>query len=100
MDTWFYSQLNADSFVPITQIAELNIVRQFSKDLDLILTCLKSTDKIVVDESKAMARPSVKIVQRNTLILRDIPESTPAEVRSYSFPTFSMFRFLKLKYYF
>lgn len=70
--------------MPITQIAELAIVRQFTKDLDLILTCLKASDKIVLDEAKGMARPAIKIVQRNTLILRDIPEATPVEVRPVS----------------
>lgn len=93
-DLWFYGQLDANSFVAITQIAELPIVSQLTNDLELIKNCLKSSPKIVVDEATGMARPAVKIVQRTTIILRDVPESTSKEVKSLSLLTHGMISLL------
>lgn len=86
-DPQLVSQLNGD-FLPIASVAELPVIRVLTSDIELVKDALKSSDKIVVDEARGMARPVTKLVQRNTIIIREIPESTPQEVQL--FPPFSL----------
>ena len=80
-DPALVAQLNHDFFLPISVVVDLPVIRLLTSDAELVKTALKSTDKIVIDEAKQMARPAIKLVQRNTIIIRDVPEATPQDVR-------------------
>eukprot|EP01122_Echinamoeba_exundans_P008740 TRINITY_DN2959_c0_g1_i1.p1 TRINITY_DN2959_c0_g1~~TRINITY_DN2959_c0_g1_i1.p1 ORF type:complete len:662 (+),score=200.86 TRINITY_DN2959_c0_g1_i1:143-2128(+) len=75
------SQMNGDLFLPLSFVYELPYFKQLTTDTAAILDALKSSSKVVLDLAASLVRPNFKL-QRNTIILRDIPsEYTDKEVR-------------------
>jgi hypothetical protein len=72
--------MNPEMFVPIKTIAGFKMVMNLTNDLDLVVNTFRELKSVVVDETGTMVRPNIK-TSRNTIILRDIPSSTPVEVR-------------------
>jgi len=80
-DWYLRSQMNAEMFVPIKTIAEFRMLKTLTTDLELIVSAMKKSQCVVVDETGTFVRPAVRAF-RNTLILRDIPSTTdPEEVK-------------------
>jgi hypothetical protein len=73
------SQMNSEFYLPISVVMENSFIKSLTQDRELVLAAMKSTDKVVVDEAKMLVKPSFKI-QRNTIILRDIPPDVPHAV--------------------
>jgi la-related protein 4 len=71
--------MNSELFVPISVLSGMNKMKALTTDVDLIMAALKQSQQLVVDEAQRLVRPNFKL-QRNTLILRDIPSDTPLEV--------------------
>jgi len=71
-DPYLVSQMNS-----ITTVATLTT---FKVDLEVLVKTLRKSTLLSVNDNGTMVKPSFKI-QRNTLILRDIPSSTKVEVR-------------------
>jgi len=81
-DPLLVSQLDSDFFIPIALIVEHQFVKSLTTDVSIIHKALSSSEKIIIDQERQMAKPAEKLVLRNTLILRDIPkETTEAEIR-------------------
>lgn len=74
------SQMNGDLFVPLTFVYELPYFKQLTTDTAAILLALQSSAKVVVDLPAGLVRPNFKL-QRNTIILRDIPTEFTEKVR-------------------
>jgi hypothetical protein len=76
-----YNVLDIDSFISIQTIADLAQIKALTKDVDVVKKAFPYTSNIVVDEQREMLKPTFKISQRNTIVLRDIPNDVPHEVR-------------------
>lgn len=72
------SQMNSELYVPVSLITEQPYLKALTQNVELILNAMRETDKVVLDEANMLVKPSFKL-QRNTIILRDIPENTTAE---------------------
>ncbi|XP_071942301.1 uncharacterized protein [Antedon mediterranea] len=75
-DRYLQSQMDADQYVPIWTIANFNAIKRLTTDIGLIIAVLKESTCVEVDPSSKKVRPSHK---RRTVILREVPESTPLE---------------------
>lgn len=78
-DTFLVSQMDADLYVPISLVANFRRVREWTTDVDLIVQTLRDSSAVTVDESGTRVKPNIS-VQRNTVILRDVPECTQDEI--------------------
>ncbi|KAL1921280.1 uncharacterized protein VTP21DRAFT_10996 [Calcarisporiella thermophila] len=82
-DAYLVSHMDSNLFVPITVIAEFKMVKHLTTDLQLIVSVLKESPNIVVDDSETRAKPNIPANKRNTIILRDVPSDvTEEEIRS------------------
>ncbi|XP_033101697.1 la-related protein 4-like isoform X3 [Anneissia japonica] len=75
-DRYLQSQMDPDQYVPIWTIANFNAVKRLTTDITLIIDVLKESTCVQVDPTSKKVRPSHK---RRTVILREVPESTPLE---------------------
>jgi hypothetical protein len=67
--------MDPDLYVPIATIAKFNRVLDLTFDMDHIVTTLRRSSVVTVDESGTKVKPNMSI-QRTTVILRDVPDST------------------------
>ncbi|XP_029907545.1 la-related protein 4 isoform X2 [Myripristis murdjan] len=75
-DLYLISQMDCDQFVPIWTIACMEDIKTLTTDVDLILDVLRASPMVQVDETGEKVRPNHK---RCTIILREVPETTPVE---------------------
>eukprot|EP00743_Colponemidia_sp_Colp-15_P000857 GILK01000946.1.p1 GENE.GILK01000946.1~~GILK01000946.1.p1 ORF type:complete len:536 (+),score=74.75 GILK01000946.1:208-1815(+) len=81
-DPYLMSQMNTQMFVPLAAVAALSGIVSLTTDTAAIIQAIKSIPTLVLDDQETMVKPNIK-VERNTLILREIPASTKEEeVRS------------------
>jgi len=81
-DRYLISQMNSDMFVPIKTIADFKMVKGQTTDLELLLSVMKESKSVIVDETETLVKPALK-ASRNTIILRDISSSAdPEEIKS------------------
>lgn len=78
-DPFLVSHMNKDMFVPVEIIANFKMMKTLTEDVSLIIEAVKSSTQVILDETETKIRPNFSI-SRNTVILRDIPSSTPEEV--------------------
>lgn len=74
-----YNVLDIDSFIPLQTIADLAQIKALTKDVEVVKKAFPFTSNIVVDEQREMLKPTFKVSQRNTIVLRDIPNDVPHE---------------------
>lgn len=77
-DRFLFSQMNKDYYVPVAVISGFKMIRNLTEDLTKIVDAMKSTKSVILDEGKMMVKPNIKVV-RSTIILREIPSTTPVE---------------------
>jgi hypothetical protein len=70
--------MNAQKYVPIDVIANFRKIKSLTEDKDLISKVARQCKNLACDETGRMVRPTLKM-ERKTLLLRDIPSSTPVE---------------------
>ncbi|XP_065834404.1 la-related protein 4B-like isoform X2 [Oscarella lobularis] len=75
-DAYLLSQMDKDQYVSIKVIAGFNQVKKLTSDYDLIVDVLRESENVQVNEPGEKVRPNS---QRSTLMLREIPQSTPLE---------------------
>lgn len=75
-DSYLQSQMDADQYVPIATVANLDQIQKLSNDTDLIVQLLRESTFVQVDEKGEKVRPNHN---RCIVILREIPESTPVQ---------------------
>ncbi|XP_025017543.1 putative uncharacterized protein DDB_G0282133 isoform X2 [Tetranychus urticae] len=73
-DSYLKSQMDSDQYVPISTVANFDQIKRLTRNIDLIVSVLKESQCVQVDDSGQKVRP---ISKRCVLILREIPESTP-----------------------
>lgn len=71
--------MDADLFVPISTVANFKRVREWTTDMNVIVKTLKESNMVTVDESGTRVKPNIS-VERKTVILRDVPDSTEQEM--------------------
>lgn len=67
--------MDPDLYVSISIIAKFKRVVEITTDMDLIVSTLRNSKVVIVDESGTKVKPNISI-QRTTVILRDLPEAT------------------------
>jgi la-related protein 4 len=72
-DRYLRSQMDNDQYVPINVVASFPKISHLTSDHDLILSVLKESINVQVDETNTKVRASHR---RCTLLLREIPEFT------------------------
>ncbi|KAI6241285.1 hypothetical protein M3Y99_00354000 [Aphelenchoides fujianensis] len=70
-DRYLRSQMDSDQYVPIKIVASFPKVARLSGDFDLIVSVLRESSQVQVDEAGEKVRP---VSRRCTIILREIPE--------------------------
>lgn len=73
VDSYLKSQMDNDQYVPIRTIANFNKVRKLTSDLASIVSVLKESPLVQVDETGEKVRP---VFKRCSLVLREIPSLT------------------------
>jgi len=83
-DPSLVSKMNSTELsVSVDVIAGLQPIQSLTEDTDLILHVLRTSSKVIFDEANRLVKPSFKINQRNTIILRDIPATVdPEKIRA------------------
>ena len=76
------SKMNSQMFVPLSVVLEMESVRELSvSDEDILKKAMEGSKTCVLNASGDMIKPSFK-VERNTIILREVPaDATEKEVR-------------------
>jgi la-related protein 4 len=77
-DAFLVSQMNSELYVPISVIANFKLVKALTSDEAFIASVMRESNLVTVDETSKYVKPNFKL-QRNTLILRDIPTDVPVE---------------------
>eukprot|EP00761_Pharyngomonas_kirbyi_P012906 gb/GECH01012933.1/.p1 GENE.gb/GECH01012933.1/~~gb/GECH01012933.1/.p1 ORF type:complete len:538 (+),score=124.89 gb/GECH01012933.1/:1-1614(+) len=81
-DAYLVSQMDHDMFVPVEVLANFNLVKTLTTDVDFILDVMKDSKHVQVDASSRKLAPNMTVT-RNTVILREIPpDSDEKEVKS------------------
>eukprot|EP00092_Neocalanus_flemingeri_P033334 GFUD01036249.1.p1 GENE.GFUD01036249.1~~GFUD01036249.1.p1 ORF type:complete len:1259 (+),score=360.89 GFUD01036249.1:411-4187(+) len=75
-DSYLMSQMDSDQFVPIGIIANFNQIKKLTHDIKLVTQVLRESPNVQVDLDGLKVRPNHT---RCTVILREIPDNTPAE---------------------
>lgn len=83
-DSFLVSQMNAELFVPVAVVAQFAKIQALTTDEALLLDVMKSSPHLIVDDTQRRVRPNFQI-QRNTLILRDIPSDADPSASRVSF---------------
>ncbi|KJE93064.1 hypothetical protein CAOG_03911 [Capsaspora owczarzaki ATCC 30864] len=88
-DAYLVAQMSADHYVAIRVLASFPSIQQLTTDIALITDVLRASPLVEVDAAGERARPVEMHTQhRNTIILRDIDASTPADtIRAEVFDT-------------
>lgn len=71
--------MDSDLYVPISLVANFRRVREWTTNINVIVQALRDSPNVIVDESGTKVKPNIS-VQRNTVILRDVPECTQDEI--------------------
>jgi len=81
-DWYLRSQMDSNMYVPIKTIADFRMLKSLTTDLELLISVMKSSNAVAVDETGTRVRPTIRS-WRNTLLLKEIPSATnPEEVRA------------------
>eukprot|EP00118_Oscarella_pearsei_P015382 m.138689 g.138689 ORF g.138689 m.138689 type:complete len:724 (+) comp38255_c0_seq1:326-2497(+) len=75
-DAYLLSQMDKDQYVPIKVIVGFNQVKKLTADFELVVDVLRESENVQVDVLGEKVRPNS---QRSSLMLREIPQSTPIE---------------------
>jgi la-related protein 4 len=70
--------MDQQMFVPISTICNFKMMKSLTEDAELIKSVMKETKSVVLNPEGTHVRPNFTN-QRNTIILREIPSTTPVE---------------------
>ncbi|XP_061432599.1 uncharacterized protein LOC133358340 isoform X2 [Lethenteron reissneri] len=76
-DAYLLSQMDSEQFVAVETIANFNLVKRLTSDINLVTDVLRSSALVQVDEAGRRVRPVLP--KRCIVILREVPQSTPPE---------------------
>ncbi|XP_053385755.1 uncharacterized protein LOC123538119 [Mercenaria mercenaria] len=75
-DSYLQSQMDADQYVPVATVANLDQIQKLTSETQLIVELLRESTFVQVDEKGEKVRPNHN---RCIVILREIAESTPVQ---------------------
>ncbi|ESN92513.1 hypothetical protein HELRODRAFT_181388 [Helobdella robusta] len=75
-DKFLISQLDSDQYISLDIVVQLRRISQFTTDVKLIARILEEFPNLQMDASGSKVR---LIIPRSTIILRDVPQSTPKQ---------------------
>lgn len=75
-DKFLVSQMDSDHYVFISTLANFNMVKKLTGDIDLVTEVLRDSKNVQVHSDGKRVRP---VSHRTVVILRGIPESTPVD---------------------
>merc|ERR1719272_1706282 len=75
-DTYLVSKMDSNMWVPVEVICSFKMIQSLiGTDQEALLACIKDSTSVVLDAENRRIRPHFKN-ERNTVMLREIPEST------------------------
>lgn len=77
------SKMANDLSLPVAEVMDIPWIKGLTHDLAAVTEAILSTNKVIYNSSTQTVKPIFKL-ERNTIILRDCPEATTAEVRPAS----------------
>jgi len=90
-DAFLLDHMDADFSAPVTIIKDIPLIKSLTTNLSLIIEAIRETDSVIFDEQNLMVKPACKLMQRNTIILRNIPMNTPPEAINQIFGNLEKF---------
>ena len=78
---YLLSGMDDEGFIPIQSVLYHLSQKLIYATIGDVIESVRGSDKVVVDEAQSKIRPNID-VERKTIILRDIANSTEEEVRS------------------
>ncbi|KAF9111469.1 hypothetical protein BGX27_004866 [Mortierella sp. AM989] len=78
-DTYLVSKMNAHRWVPISVVAEFKKVKAITEDIQEVVSALRRSPTVLVDDSGSMVKAVTVDRPRTTIILRELPEETTSE---------------------
>ncbi len=78
-DRYLVSQMTPENYVAIKTIANFKMIKSLTTDFDYLVSVMRECKAVSVDDAGTLVKPSYK-PQRTTIILREIPSTTPVEV--------------------
>eukprot|EP01089_Gocevia_fonbrunei_P009387 TRINITY_DN2166_c0_g4_i1.p1 TRINITY_DN2166_c0_g4~~TRINITY_DN2166_c0_g4_i1.p1 ORF type:complete len:525 (-),score=167.97 TRINITY_DN2166_c0_g4_i1:62-1636(-) len=80
-DPTLVQQMDSDLYVPVSLLLNFPSVQAITTDADYLANVMKTSTLVTVDQTGSKIKPNFKI--RNTIILRDIPQTVdPEEVKT------------------
>jgi hypothetical protein len=70
--------MDDDMCIPLSSLLKLQSIRDIAADADALINGLKDSKLLILDEAGARVKPNMSI-ERNSMILRDIPSDVSAE---------------------
>lgn len=73
-------KLDMNFFITLDELYKLSILSEITTDTQLILDAVRSCSSVVFEEESGKVGPKEKLIQRNTLIIREVPSGTSEQV--------------------
>merc|ERR1711998_502756 len=82
-DSYLVSKMDSNMWVPVSVIIKFKMIQSLiGTDQNTLLDCIQDSESVVLDRQGLRVRPNFKN-ERNTVMLREIPQSTDqAEIRA------------------
>ena len=77
-DQFLVSRMNSQLFVPVSIVAGFSRVRALTSDVREIVKAIETSSAVTLSADHTEVKPNIT-AQRNTIILREISASTPAD---------------------
>lgn len=79
-DAFLVAHMSKEMFVNLDVIANFKLLKSMTEDVELIKQAATKSALLVLDPTGTKIKAKNLAVQRNTIILREIPLATPVEV--------------------
>ena len=77
-DAYLVQQMDASLNVPVNVIASFPKIASLTKDLQVVIKAIKSSNDVKLNADQTMVKPDITL-ERNTIILRDLSSDIPKE---------------------
>jgi len=89
-DITTFSKMSTDLSLPVAIVVDIPYIKSLTQDVAAVTDAIRLTSKVIFNEDTKTVKPTFKL-ERNTIILRDCPETTTADVRLASYTHLILF---------